>query len=103
MKRQTPIEKFYENPKTGEVVGTFDALALFDALTRTKFRKSAMWRFKVIYDDGDSVETSAFTVFDEFLSFLFDKCSVGLQNVVGMHYDRGYSFVSVFLAKGGWR
>ena len=100
MKRQTPIEKFYENPKMGESVGTFDALALFEALSSTKFRKSAMWRFKVIYDELDgSAGMGVFTVFDEFISFLFDKCSVGLQKVIGLHYDRSYGLVSVFLAK----
>lgn len=95
MARKSIFEEYYDQVRSGD--RALDEVDLFDALSKTKFRRTACWRFKVIFNTDESMDYSIFTKVDDFIGCVFDKCSVGNNKLIQIFCDKAFGLVSAFM------
>ena len=95
MVRKSIFEKYYDQVRSGE--RALDEVDLFDALSKTKFRRTACWKFKVIFNTEESMSASVFTKVDDFIGCVFDKCSIGNNKIIQIFYDKEFGLISAFM------
>jgi hypothetical protein len=97
MVRKSIFEKYYDQVRSGE--RALDEVDLFDALSKTKFRGTACWKFKVIFNTEESMSASVFTKVDDFIGCVFDKCSIGNNKIIQIFYDKEFGLISAFMVE----
>ena len=91
------FEKYYDQVRSGE--RALDEVELFEALSKTKFRGTDCWRFKVYFDTEDSMSAFVFTKVDDFIGCVFDKCSMGNNKLIQIYYSKQYGLISAFMVE----
>ena len=95
MARKSIFEKYYDQVRSGE--RALDEVELFEALSKTKFPGTNSWTFKVLFDTDVGTVVERYNNVDDFIGFVFDKCTVGNNKIIHIFYDKEFGLVSAFL------
>jgi hypothetical protein len=96
MARKSVFEKYYAEVR--ESGRPLDEADFFEALSKTKFKGTDAWTFKVVFDTNAGTVVGRYSNVDDFIGFMFDKCTVGNNKIIHIFYDKESGLVSVFLA-----
>lgn len=95
MARKSVFEKYYAEVR--ESGRPLDEVDFFEALSKTKFKESACWKFKAIFNTNDEMDSAIFNKVDDFIGCVFDKCTVGNNKIIQIYYNREFGLVSAFM------
>ena len=95
MARKSVFEKYYAEVR--ELGRPLDEVDFFEALSKTKFKGSACWKFKAYFDTNDEMDSAIFNKVDDFIGCVFDKCTVGNNKIVQIYYNREFGLLSAFM------